>query len=151
MTFDSVTTVTPQERAVLRVIEQHRAKSFSRDGVSCFCRPNPPYQLMLSWEKHREHLAEALIVSGVVKDSCICNTGPDTEGPDECCPVHGRPLAYWIEYGDAMQLKVEKMQKASREAKARLQAARDGDPDELVQAITEAMELLEKSERPSEP
>jgi hypothetical protein len=22
---------------------------------------------------------------------CVCNTGPDTDGPDEFCPWHGRP------------------------------------------------------------
>lgn len=33
-------------------------------------------------------------------EACICNTGPGTDGPDECCPQHGRPYAYWVEWGD---------------------------------------------------
>lgn len=34
-------------------------------------------------------------------EACICNTGPGTDGPDECCPQHGRPYTYWVERGDA--------------------------------------------------
>lgn len=39
--------------------------------------------------------------------ACICNYGPDTEGPDECCPFHGRPYAYWVERGDVLQRRAE--------------------------------------------
>ncbi|QDF17657.1 hypothetical protein SEA_CHOTABHAI_42 [Mycobacterium phage ChotaBhai] len=28
---------------------------------------------------------------------CICNTGPDTDGPDEFCPWHGRPYPELVE------------------------------------------------------
>lgn len=35
--------------------------------------------------------------------TCICDYNPDTtDGPQEDCPFHGRPYAYWIERGDAL-------------------------------------------------
>lgn len=35
--------------------------------------------------------------------ACICDYNPDTtDGPQEDCPFHGRPYAYWIERGDAL-------------------------------------------------
>jgi hypothetical protein len=32
----------------------------------------------------------------MMDEPCMCNTGPDTDGPDECCPQHGRPYTYWV-------------------------------------------------------
>jgi hypothetical protein len=35
--------------------------------------------------------------------ACICDYNPSTtDGPQEDCPFHGRPYAYWIERGDAL-------------------------------------------------
>lgn len=32
------------------------------------------------------------------RDACVCLPWhPDTDGPDETCPQHGRPYAYWVE------------------------------------------------------
>ena len=28
---------------------------------------------------------------------CICDTGPETGGPEEDCPWHGREYSYWVE------------------------------------------------------
>ena len=30
-------------------------------------------------------------------EPCICASGPTVEGPDEACPVHGRPYSYWVD------------------------------------------------------
>lgn len=30
-------------------------------------------------------------------EPCICASGPSVEGPDEACPVHGRPYSYWVD------------------------------------------------------
>lgn len=39
---------------------------------------------------------------------CTCDYNPGTtEGPEEDCPHHGRPYAYWIERGDALQARAE--------------------------------------------
>lgn len=35
--------------------------------------------------------------------SCSCNIGPGLDGPDECCPEHGRTYFEWIERGDILQ------------------------------------------------
>lgn len=35
--------------------------------------------------------------------ACICDYNPDTtDGPQEDCPFHGRPYAYWVERGDTL-------------------------------------------------
>lgn len=42
------------------------------------------------------HLVEQLRKAEQERDrhgECICNTGPDTDGPDEFCPRHGRPYS----------------------------------------------------------
>ena len=40
--------------------------------------------------------------------ACICDYNPETtDGPQEDCPHHGRPYAYWIEYGDKQQTRAE--------------------------------------------
>lgn len=38
---------------------------------------------------------------------CICNTGPNTDGPDETCSVHGRTYAEWIERGNLLQTRLD--------------------------------------------
>lgn len=48
-------------------------------------------------QSRAEHLAASLAGAGLLAGDCICNTGPDTEGPDEFCPRHGRPTEEWIE------------------------------------------------------
>ena len=43
--------------------------------------------------------------------SCICNHNTETtDGPDECCPKHGRTYAEWIERGDILQQRLEQVQ-----------------------------------------
>lgn len=35
--------------------------------------------------------------------ACICDYNPSTtDGPNECCPFHGRPYDYWIARGDVL-------------------------------------------------
>ena len=34
--------------------------------------------------------------------SCTCIMGPATEGPDECCPEHGRTYGEWVERGNIL-------------------------------------------------
>lgn len=41
-------------------------------------------------------IAEAVNAERERHGTCICNTGPGTDGPDETCPQHGRPYAYWV-------------------------------------------------------
>lgn len=38
--------------------------------------------------------------------SCSCNTGPGVDGPDECCPEHGRTYGDWIERGNVLQARI---------------------------------------------
>lgn len=39
-----------------------------------------------------------------LKDAkCSCDIGPNTTGPEEDCPIHGRAYWDWIEYGERMQ------------------------------------------------
>lgn len=33
---------------------------------------------------------------------CVCVLGPAAEGPDECCPEHGRTYGEWVERGDIL-------------------------------------------------
>lgn len=44
-----------------------------------------------------EHVESQKAMKTERDGDCICNTGPDTEGPDEFCPWHGRPYAYWVD------------------------------------------------------
>lgn len=30
-------------------------------------------------------------------EPCICKPPPMTDGPEETCPVHGRPYSYWVD------------------------------------------------------
>lgn len=46
-----------------------------------------------------EHLSR-LIDAEQQLGRCICAAGPNFEGPDETCGIHGRTYAYWVEgYG----------------------------------------------------
>jgi hypothetical protein len=38
-----------------------------------------------------EHVERQRAMKRQRDGECICNTGPDTDGPDEFCPWHGRP------------------------------------------------------------
>lgn len=38
-----------------------------------------------------EHIERERAMKRERDGECICNRGPDTEGPDEFCPWHGRP------------------------------------------------------------
>lgn len=41
---------------------------------------------------------------------CVCDYNPETmDGPSEDCPFHGRPYRYWIERGDALQQRVDRV------------------------------------------
>jgi hypothetical protein len=35
-------------------------------------------------------------------ETCICDRGPNSDGPEEDCPIDGRPYAYWVERSDAL-------------------------------------------------
>lgn len=36
-------------------------------------------------------------------EECICDRGPNSDGPEETCPVDGRPYTYWVEaHSDAL-------------------------------------------------
>jgi hypothetical protein len=41
---------------------------------------------------------------------CICDYGPNTDGPQEDCPFHGRPYAYWVERGDALTARLARVE-----------------------------------------
>lgn len=46
--------------------------------------------------------------------ACICDYNPETtDGPQEDCPFHGRPYAYWIERGDELQQRINLALEAS--------------------------------------
>lgn len=34
--------------------------------------------------------------------ACICDYSPSSTGPEEHCPQHGRPYAYWVKRGDVL-------------------------------------------------
>ncbi len=44
-----------------------------------------------------EHVERQRAMKRERDGECICNTGPDTEGPDEECPWHGREYRYWVD------------------------------------------------------
>ena len=47
--------------------------------------------------------------------ACICDYNPDTtDGPQEDCPFHGRPYAYWIERGDVLAARLERVEAVAR-------------------------------------
>jgi hypothetical protein len=54
---------------------------------------------------------------------CACDTGPNTEGPVEHCPLHGRRYGDWIEYGETQQAQVAALV-VERDDAARLAADR---------------------------
>lgn len=54
----------------------------------------------------------------MTRAECICDTGPESDGPDECCPQHGRPYSDWIDYGEAMRAGRERAEHKLREAEA---------------------------------
>lgn len=41
---------------------------------------------------------------------CICNTGPDTDGPDEFCPWHGRPYSELVEILNRQSTELSELQ-----------------------------------------
>jgi hypothetical protein len=44
-----------------------------------------------------EHVERQRAMKRERDGECICNTGPDTEGPDEFCPWHGRRYSELVE------------------------------------------------------
>ncbi|OBG32395.1 hypothetical protein [Mycolicibacter heraklionensis] len=43
---------------------------------------------------------------------CICNTGPETDGPEEECPWHGREYQHWIRALAVQEAEVERLRGA---------------------------------------
>jgi len=102
---------------------------------SCFqeLRDELAALMALGEQRVRERLAEVAVSSSGRPSNdrdgaCICDYNPETtEGPVEDCPFHGRPYAYWIERGDALQARAEKAEAdlAAAEQRGAVKALRD--------------------------
>ena len=42
---------------------------------------------------------------------CICDTGPTSDGPEECCPYHGRAYNEWVERCSDAQRRLSKIRR----------------------------------------
>lgn len=43
-------------------------------------------------------------------DACICDTGPNSDGPAEDCPQHGRTYAYWVAAAGEAEAALERVE-----------------------------------------
>lgn len=57
-----------------------------------------------------EHVERQRAMKRERDGDCICNTGPDTDGPDEFCPWHGRPYPELVEQLTAARNALEQCQ-----------------------------------------
>lgn len=55
-----------------------------------------------------EHVERQRAMKRERDGECICNTGPDTDGPDEVCPWHGREYRYWVDGCTSLAAELEK-------------------------------------------
>lgn len=78
-----------------------------------------------------EHVEKMRAMKAERDGDCICDTNPETtDGPDECCPWHGRAYSDWIDWGVTLQECV--VERDATIARVREVAARGGQPGRWV-------------------
>jgi hypothetical protein len=56
-----------------------------------------------------EHVERERAMKRERDGDCICNRGPDTEGPDEFCPWHGRPYLELVDGLESQAAEIERL------------------------------------------
>jgi hypothetical protein len=49
---------------------------------------------------------------------CVCDRGPESDGPEENCPWHGRPYLYWVDGCASKASEAEKLREQRDIARA---------------------------------